>query len=252
VGDQEQSRAGDLPDPPPGRIQKRCNHKFFLPFTFQSGGFLLLPGGETLAGAVFLSYSYRKELMTPFDWYIVLYALFILLGRIFTLNRRTSKAWSKRLKTILNDPTAIAMGAVSLVAFASPIYEILTRDNFNPNILSFLNGLLLMGVGWTVAFFANRDIGENWSPSIEKDPDQILVTHGVYRIVRHPLYLSGLLIFLGTQVYFHNTWSWLVLVVLVPMILLRIPREEKELLTRFGRDFQVYKKKTRALIPWVW
>lgn len=187
-----------------------------------------------------------------FEFYLITYAVIIFFGRFLSQNQRRKSDLRDQLKRILRDPSAMMMVITSLISFTLPVVEAVLRRDIKFNILSFSNGLLLIVLGWTLSYYANQDISENWSPELSKFEDQVLITSGTYQFVRHPLYFAGLLIFIGTQIYLQNSWSWMLLVILVPAILIRITLEERELIKRFGRNYQEYQKKTKALIPWVW
>lgn len=79
-----------------------------------------------------------------------------------------------------------------------------------------------------------------------------LVTRGVYRTIRHPMYASLLL--LGWGIYLKDPFSWtgLALVVLASVCLYLTARvEERENLRRFGEAYRAYMQRTRRFIPFV-
>jgi protein-S-isoprenylcysteine O-methyltransferase Ste14 len=186
------------------------------------------------------------------EFYLITYAIIILIGRFISRTQRKKTDLKEQLQGILRDPTAIMMVFTTLISFTLPVVEAVLRRTIKFNILSFSNGILLIGLGWALSYFANQDIAENWSPAIMNYGDQFLVTRGTYQVVRHPLYLAGLLIFVGTQIYLQNTWSWILLLLMVPTIIIRISLEEMRLIKKFGRNYQEYQQRTKALIPWVW
>ena len=187
-----------------------------------------------------------------FEFYLITYVVVIFVGRLASQTQRKKTDLIGQVKEILRDPTAIMMVITSLIGFTLPVIESILRQTIKFNILSFSNGLLFIGLGWTLSYYANQDITENWGPGISKHDDQILITTGVYQFLRHPLYLAGLLIFIGTQIYLQNRWSWILLILMAPTILIRIALEERELIKKFGRNYQEYQQKTKALIPWIW
>ncbi|NLK37794.1 MAG: isoprenylcysteine carboxylmethyltransferase family protein [Epulopiscium sp.] len=92
-------------------------------------------------------------------------------------------------------------------------------------------------------FFANKEIGKNCSASIEKDKEQKLVTSGIYRYIRHPLYLSG--IFMGTVIYFQ---SWLSSLLLFPCLLMI----GWNLILLFIDQYTEYMKRTNKMITFLY
>jgi protein-S-isoprenylcysteine O-methyltransferase Ste14 len=137
------------------------------------------------------------------------------------------------------------------VGFGAPLLEASLGERFAP-VWSALSGIICMAVGFLIAYYANRTIAKNWSPVIEKTKEQKLIQSGIYSAVRHPLYFSGLLLLIGTNLYFGNAWSWLSTILAAIVTLYRIPIEEKQLEERFGQEYADYKARTKALIPWVY
>ncbi len=78
-----------------------------------------------------------------------------------------------------------------------------------------------------------------------------LVTVGIYRYIRHPLYSSLMLLTWGALLK-HVTWLSIALA-LVSSVLLSITawREEAENIAFFGREYLDYMKRTRRFIPYV-
>lgn len=93
-----------------------------------------------------------------------------------------------------------------------------------------------------VAFSTRPQLSPKKSPST-------LIIAGPYRIVRHPFYFSEWFILLGALMISH---SWLVFgLTLLTLILdpLITQFEEKELVARFGKSYEDYRKKVPRLLP---
>jgi len=78
-----------------------------------------------------------------------------------------------------------------------------------------------------------------------------LVTVGLYKFIRHPLYAS--LLMLGFGVFFkHITLITSILAFLNFVALIATAKsEEKEMLAKFGEEYLVYSEKTKMFIPFV-
>ena len=113
-----------------------------------------------------------------------------------------------------------------------------------------LCGLLLLLCSLFVFWRAHFDLKANWSPSLEIRLDHTLVTNGIYRLVRHPMYLSQLIWALAQILLLQN---WLAgplnLLFLIPFYFLRARAEEKMLLDRFGDEYRAYMDNTGGMIP---
>ncbi|KAJ1916140.1 farnesyl cysteine-carboxyl methyltransferase [Tieghemiomyces parasiticus] len=87
----------------------------------------------------------------------------------------------------------------------------------------------------------------------ERNPAHVLVTHGVYRSVRHPSYAGFLLLNAGLQIYLANPVAFVAYMVAVGQFVLRRMDQEEELLVRFfGSAYVDYRKRTAALIPYIY
>lgn len=97
---------------------------------------------------------------------------------------------------------------------------------------------------------AHADLGSNWSPGLDLREDQTLVSQGVYKRMRHPMYAA---IWLGVLAQPLLIQNWLAGAAVVPvflaMYLTRIPMEEAMLRARFGAAWDAYAARTGALFP---
>mgnify|MGYP000952198682 FL=1 len=179
---------------------------------------------------------------------LTVYVIVMLIGRAFSHGRRGRLPLAYG-RAILRDPTAILAGLAGALAVALPVLEGVQKDSSFRH--SSCVGLALILVGHGVVYTANSALGANWSPTIEKTEGHQLVTGGIYGVIRHPLYLAGLLITVGTNVYFASSWSWIALLPVLAVLWIRIPMEEKQLVARFGERYTGYRKKTKAILPWL-
>jgi protein-S-isoprenylcysteine O-methyltransferase Ste14 len=105
-------------------------------------------------------------------------------------------------------------------------------------------------------FFFYRAYTENTFASplvrIQEERKQQVVSTGVYGIVRHPMYLAGALMFLGTPLLLGSLYGILAGLLISLLLVFRITGEEKMLITELD-GYTEYKKKVRyRLIPFVW
>jgi protein-S-isoprenylcysteine O-methyltransferase Ste14 len=97
---------------------------------------------------------------------------------------------------------------------------------------------------------SHADLGRNWSATLRITGQHSLVTGGVYRRIRHPMYTAHLLWAIAQGLLLSN-WlaGWAFLVLSLPLYLVRIPREEQMMLEHFGEEYRQYKTRTGRLIP---
>lgn len=75
-----------------------------------------------------------------------------------------------------------------------------------------------------------------------------LITSGPYKYVRHPMYLSVLLICISLVLDSFTPWKLMTLIMLIVVTIKKIEYEERLLATHFEK-YADYKRKTPGLIP---
>ncbi|HCB02542.1 MAG TPA: isoprenylcysteine carboxylmethyltransferase family protein, partial [Anaerolineae bacterium] len=97
---------------------------------------------------------------------------------------------------------------------------------------------------------AHVDLGLNWSPSLEIREKHELITKGIYKLIRHPMYASQWLWVIAQPLLLQN-WvaGFLNLLIFIPFYFLRVQAEEKMMLDSFGEEYKNYMQKTGGVIP---
>jgi protein-S-isoprenylcysteine O-methyltransferase Ste14 len=111
-------------------------------------------------------------------------------------------------------------------------------------------GVVLLGVSLWLRWRALADLGRNWSSTLVVIDGHALVTEGIYRFVRHPIYLAVWLSVVAQALMLHN-WiaGWSGLVLFLPVYWLRVPREEQMMLEHFGEAYRAYMGRTGRIVP---
>ena len=100
---------------------------------------------------------------------------------------------------------------------------------------------------------SHTDLGQNWSESLQIRQGHQLVTSGIYRHIRHPMYAFGWLFGIVQALLLQNWIAGLSgLVSFAVLYFLRVPREEQMMLDQFGEEYQSYMKRTGRVIPQWW
>jgi len=87
---------------------------------------------------------------------------------------------------------------------------------------------------------------------IEVDKDQQVVDTDVYSLVRHPMYVGMIVLFMATPLVLGSYWAVLPALAVFPVIVARIMDEEKALEQDLP-GYRAYQQKVRyRLIPFVW
>jgi protein-S-isoprenylcysteine O-methyltransferase Ste14 len=131
----------------------------------------------------------------------------------------------------------------------------LGRQPENLYTLSTLNilGLALFIIGLTIMIVGQVTLRRNYSGSVVIRVDHQLITHGIYRFTRNPIYLGLIMVVVtGLPVFAASMYGFLISLVLIPIILNRIRLEEELLTEEFQDAFQKYKETTKKLIPFIY
>ncbi len=114
-----------------------------------------------------------------------------------------------------------------------------------------LAGVLLYTLGLAIAMMGRLHLGDNWSDieTAQVLKKQAVVSRGVYRFIRHPIYVGDLLLLYGLQLAL-NSWLVLGVVLLTPVVLRQAVREEAMLVDRL-EGYAEYCRATKRFIPFV-
>lgn len=115
-------------------------------------------------------------------------------------------------------------------------------------ILSYA-GLVLFASGIAVQAVAMFQLKGSYTVRLGVQPEQRLVTWGLYRIVRHPGYLSYLMSLSGIVLAMCSLLTFVLVVIVLIFLVKRIDEEEKMLINEFGDKYLEYMERTKRLIP---
>ena len=146
--------------------------------------------------------------------------------------------------------TLVLLGfLVLLVWLATPA---LSFADYPLHPLPLVAGSLCLALGLWLFHRSHADLGPNWSVTLEVREKHQLVTQGVYRRVRHPMYLSLLLYSAGQALALPN-WvagpSYLAAFGL--LFAFRVGAEERMMLEEFEPEYEAYMARTKRLVPGV-
>ena len=120
------------------------------------------------------------------------------------------------------------------------------------------DGLVILAVGISsiaivLGISARRTLGQVYSPRGAAQEQAQLIRKGLYRWIRHPLYLAAILWCIGWPLFLRSLLGCLAaLAFIVPALLIRISSEEQELINVLGEDYRMYQEKTWRLLPFIY
>ena len=110
--------------------------------------------------------------------------------------------------------------------------------------LSYLTGILIISLSLIIMIFAIKDLGRNLSPFPRPIKNCNLVTSGIYRFTRHPMYYSLIFISFGVFIMKLSIYYLFLTMSLGFIIKLKIILEEQYLNNKF-KNYLLYKNKVK-------
>jgi protein-S-isoprenylcysteine O-methyltransferase Ste14 len=139
---------------------------------------------------------------------------------------------------------------VPLAWVASPAFSF---AEYPLRLAPLIAGVVCLVVGLWLFHRSHADLGTNWSITLQVREHHRLVTEGVYRHVRHPMYTALFFYSVGQLLVLPN---WVAgpanLVTFGTLFMFRVRDEEQMMLEAFGDQYASYMATTKRLIPGVW
>jgi protein-S-isoprenylcysteine O-methyltransferase Ste14 len=110
-------------------------------------------------------------------------------------------------------------------------------------------GLIPLALAGLLALWGYRSLGREFSSEAEVRPDTVLITQGAFGLVRHPMYLSILLLWSGSALALWSPVMAVCWLVLVPAFIARSRTEERILTSHFGAAYSDYAARVPMLLP---
>ena len=114
-------------------------------------------------------------------------------------------------------------------------------------------GVMCLVIGLWLFYRSHADLGTNWSITLEIREQHRLITQGVYRRIRHPMYSALALYSIGQALVIPN---WVAgpsnLIAFAILLALRVHAEERMMVREFGDEYSSYSARTKRFIPGVW
>ena len=115
---------------------------------------------------------------------------------------------------------------------------------FQVSPLSYLVGFLIIIIALIILLVAIKDLGRNLSPLPRPINNSNLVTSGIYRFTRHPMYYSLIFISFGVFITKLSIYYLFLSISLILIIKFKIALEEKYLKIKF-KNYLLYKNEIK-------
>jgi protein-S-isoprenylcysteine O-methyltransferase Ste14 len=185
------------------------------------------------------------QVMRTSDWWVVaLLGVFLVECFLVTFVRRSIVPGEKKMQWSLY----ALFTTYSIIWICSLAEFLLVRHQ----VIAWISiaAALVHWTALTLRLSAIRRLGRFWSLQVEIRQEHCLVREGAYRFVRHPAYSAIIVEVLMIPVVANAWWSLaLAVVTLVPLLVMRIRREEEAMVEKFGDTYREYQQEVGALIP---
>jgi len=187
-----------------------------------------------------------------------IFPIFFLIGLVVGSGIR---AWYSRKykqdKTAIFREEGVAVGLLASLwglAMLIPLFYVFTHwlDFVNYDLPAWAGGVgvVTFAIALWLLWRSHADLGRSWSVTTEIKERHALVTNGVFRYVRHPMYAAHMLWGIAQALLIQNWIAGLAsLVIFIPLYLLRVSCEERMMLEQFGEEYRLYMNRTGRLVP---
>lgn len=130
--------------------------------------------------------------------------------------------------------------------------NVLAFADYTLSISLHILGLVLIVPMLWLFYRSHKDLGKNWSESLEIRNGHQIVDEGLYKYVRHPMY-SALWLQAVVQLLLLNNYvaGLSGLFFLGLLFFIRVKKEERMMLQQFGQEYANYMKRTKRIIPFI-
>jgi len=124
-------------------------------------------------------------------------------------------------------------------------WEFLQKQIIQASPFSYSLGTLIIIIAFIIMLVSIKDLGRNLSPFPRPIKNSNLVTTGIYRFTRHPMYYSLIFISIGVFIIKLSIYYLFLTISLALIIKFKITLEEKYLMNKF-KNYLVYKNEVKV------
>ena len=170
------------------------------------------------------------------------------------MKRREGAAPQKRKQSYeFNIKSGIKLGKGLFLVF------LIIQTIFIPDLLPItenLTGIRIIGlsiylIGLLIAIIGRVQLGNNWVDLEDFTvlPEQKLVNNGIYKYIRHPIYIGDAMLVIGLELAL-NSWLVILGIGLLPVIY-KQALDEEAILTKAFPEYRDYKQQTKMFVPYL-
>ena len=135
--------------------------------------------------------------------------------------------------------------SIGCYSFFPDLYNYLMPIDYIENESLRVAGLILLIISFLWTSIAQYQMSKSWRIGIDYEERTDLISHGLFKYSRNPIFLGVLISYLGTFLIIPNTLSFSILLVTFVTIQTQVRLEEEYLENVQGQDYLEYKAKVR-------
>ncbi len=145
-------------------------------------------------------------------------------------------------------PPALLLWILILIfSFADLKYLIYSVNN----PMNFAGTIIVIGA-LIFRVYEQTTLNRNYSYTLEIREEHHLVTNGLYKYIRHPIYSGVILGIFSVPIYSSSLRGFLLTILAIPLFMYRIRNEERMLVEEFGGEYERYQEQTWRLFPYIY
>jgi protein-S-isoprenylcysteine O-methyltransferase Ste14 len=122
--------------------------------------------------------------------------------------------------------------------------------DYTPHLLQSAIGVLLLAGALVLFHLTHKQLGRNWSVTLNTRKSHKLIDTGLYAYVRHPMYSAFWLLALAQAFLMPNWFAGLAGPIgWGTLFFLRVGREEMLMIDTFGEEYRRYMARTKRVVP---
>ncbi len=164
---------------------------------------------------------------------------------------RSAVAEAKEKPSTYLQKLPLALSTMTLVVLILALFQIGTFEYTDEYQTLRLIGLIIYLFFSWFQIYTYKSLGESYSQEIIIFKKHTLVKKGPFKLIRHPQYLSQILVDLGGAAAVLSFVLFPLALIEIPLLILRARLEEKIMLRHFGESYLTYKKQTGFFIPFI-
>lgn len=190
-------------------------------------------------------------------WQVYIYLAVLVLPMVFVLFyfiRNDPKFLERRTRAREKEKQQVLIALLSMLIFLAGFIIPGLDHRFSWSrvpTFAVIIAMVVILLGYLIIFLVFRQ-NSYASRIIEVDEDQKVISTGFYSVIRHPMYVGVMIMYIPTPVALGSFWGLIPFALLPLSLVLRILNEEK-VLSENLEGYRVYCQETRyRLIPFIW